>query len=91
MHRCTRNGNNVKAFSVRDLKAEHFNPPYFTPSIGEGERVFAKLVQNSQSDIGQFPEDFQLFYVGDFDEKTASYRALEAPQHICDAQSFRKQ
>lgn len=75
----------LKAFSIRDLKAGAFNAPFFATSIGEGERVFAKLARNPDTNIAQFPEDFQLFLVGTFEDGSARYTALEAPQHLVDA------
>jgi len=75
----------LKAFSIRDLKAGAFSAPYFAPSLGEGERQFIKLAKNKDTTVSQFADDFQLFHVGIFDDSTASYTALPTPQHVCDA------
>lgn len=81
----------LKAFSVRDLKAEAFTAPFFAPSLGEGERQFIKVVRDQQSTLSQFPEDYQLFYVGEFDCHSSQYKALNAPQHLMDAIAARPQ
>lgn len=80
----------LKAFSVRDLKAGAYSAPYFAPSLGEGERIFAKLARDPQTNISQFAEDFELFYVGVFEDHSAQYKALDAPQPIATAIQFKQ-
>lgn len=72
----------LKAFSVKDTKAGSYSAPYFAPSIGEGERVFLKLARDPQTNVNQFAEDYDLYLVGDYDDQTTHYAALQIPQQL---------
>lgn len=76
---------NLKVFSVRDSKAGVYNTPFFQHQIGEAERTFRKLVNDNQSMISQFPDDYDLYYLGDYDDQTGVINALQTPQHIVKA------
>lgn len=75
----------LKMFSIRDLKAGAFMAPYCKPSLGEGEREFMTLVRDERSSLNKYPEDFQLFYIGDYNDSDAKVVLLNTPQHMIDA------
>ena len=79
----------TKLYSVRDSKGEIFNPPYFAKTHGEAERNFKRLVNDSQSMPSHYPEDYDLYYVGDFNDATGVLNALDTPQHIIKAISVK--
>lgn len=72
-------------FSIRDTKGEIFNPPYFAKTHGEAERQFKTLTNDSKSTINQYPEDFDLYYLGDYDDQTGKLKSLDTPQHLIKA------
>lgn len=75
----------LKAFSIRDSKGEIFHPPFYKKTHGEAERDFAQLVQDEKSTIAKFPEDFDLYFVGTYDDNSGLFSALDTPQHITKA------
>lgn len=75
----------LKAFAIRDNKAEYFNTPFFQKSHGEAERSFKQLTNDNQSTVSKYPEDFDLYYVGDYDDNTGTITALETAQHVIKA------
>lgn len=75
----------LKAFSIRDQKGEIFHTPFFKKTHGEAERDFAQLVKDGQSTISKFPEDFDLYYVGDYDDQTGLFKSLDTPRHVTKA------
>lgn len=75
----------LKMFSIRDTKGEIFNPPYFAKTHGEAERQFKTLTNDSKSTINQYPEDFDLYYLGDYDDQTGKLKSLDTPQHLIKA------
>jgi len=79
----------LKVFSVRDSKAGCFNVPFFQKSHGEAERSFSMLLQDDKSMISKYPDDFDLYYVGDFDDQDGVFNALETPQHVVKAVALR--
>lgn len=74
-----------QVFSVRNAKGEFFNPPFISHTKGSAERTFQKLVNDPQSDINQFPEDYDLYYVGDFDDTKGVMLPLDTPEHLVKA------
>lgn len=72
----------LKMFSIRDAKGEIFHPPFYKKTHGEAERDFAQLVQDDKSMAHKFPEDFDLYYLGTYDDGTGKMIPLDTPQHL---------
>lgn len=59
-----------KVFSVYDSKVEAYLRPFFMRSRGEAIRGFVTVVNEAGTDFNKYPEDYTLFEIGDYDEKT---------------------
>lgn len=81
----------LKVYSIRDAKAEAFNPPFYKHTHGEAERDFHQLAKKSDSMVAQYPEDYDLWYLGDFDDQSGKVTPLETPQHIIKAVQLTQQ
>lgn len=75
----------VKMYSIRDAKGEIFNPPFYKGTHGEAERDFDKLCRDEKSMPYQYPEDYDLYYLGIYDDQTGRIESLATPQHIVKA------
>lgn len=75
----------LKAFSIRDAKAEVFNTPYFKSTHGEAERDFRTAVNDPKTKLNQYPEDFDLYYLGEYDDQSGNFVSLKTPQHVVKA------
>ena len=75
----------LKAFSIRDAKAEVFNTPFFQKTHGEAERSFKKLAGDKDSMVSQYPDDYDLYYLGEYDDQTGTIKSLDTPQHLLKA------
>lgn len=75
----------LKAFSIRDQKGEVYHTPFFKKTHGEAERDFKQLVSDPQSTLAKFPEDFDLYYVGTYDDQRGTFQPLDTPQHLVKA------
>lgn len=75
----------LKAFSVRDAKGEVFHTPFFKKTHGEAERDFTMLVRDEKSQLRQFPEDYDLYFLGEYDDQSGVFKTLDTPQHIIKA------
>lgn len=75
----------LKIYTIRDQKAECFNTPFFQKSHGEAERAFTQLVNDDKSMVHQYPDDFDLYYVGTYDDNTGVIQSLDTPQHMMKA------
>lgn len=81
----------TKAFSIRDSKAEVFNTPFFQKTHGEAERTFRQLVSNPESMPGKWPDDYDLYYLGTYNDQTGVITSLETPQHLIKAVQVKTQ
>lgn len=75
----------LKVFTVRDSKAEFFSPPFFNKTHGEAERNFRTLANDQNSMINKHPEDYDLYFVGTFDDSTGKMTTHDTPQHVVKA------
>lgn len=76
--------------SVLDLKARAFIPPFCVTNVAVGARVFAQNVNMQDSAISKNPEDYNLYYLGTWDDETALFQPLDAPELVATAMSFKK-
>lgn len=75
----------LKCYSIRDAKGEVFNNPFYKKTHGEAERDFHQLCKDEKSFPGQYPEDYDLYYLGEYDDQTGLFQSLPTPQHIIKA------
>lgn len=81
----------LKAYSVRDSKGEVYHTPFFQKTHGEAERNFTALARDPKSQVSQFPEDYDLYYIGEYDDNTGKFESITTPQHIIKAVNVRPQ
>lgn len=82
----------MKAYSIRDQKGEIFNLPFFKITHGQAERDFESLVNDGKSSVNAYPEDYDLYHVGEYDDQKGIFVPLETPIHMIKAvQLYKKQ
>ncbi len=59
----------LRVFSVFDVKAGAYLPPFFMPEQGQAIRVFSDAINGSEA-FAKHPEDYSLFLIGDFDDNS---------------------
>ena len=75
--------------SVEDNLAKNFANPFFVEKEDEAIRMFKLAVNDSKNDmLYNFPEDYALWYLGEFDNKTGLI--IPEPRKIIDAKALRK-
>lgn len=79
-----------KMYSIRDSKTEIFSYPFNAKTHGEAERNFSMLVNDKRPEnlVNQFPQDYDLWYVADFDDQSGKIIPAETPVHIVKAVQF---
>lgn len=75
----------LKIYSIRDAKAEVFNTPFFQKTHGEAERNFRTICNDDKSTVNKYPDDYDLYYLGDYDDNSGKLSPLDTPQHIIKA------
>lgn len=77
----------MSIFSVRDTKAGQFMTPWFSKSLAQAQRSFIQMSNNKESIINQFPADFAMFYMGEFDDESGEINTIINGEHVMSAQS----
>ena len=72
----------LKIFTVYDSKAETYLPPFYMKTKGEAVRGWITTLNDPQSSFCQYPADFTLFELGDYDDQDSSFNLHETKQVI---------
>jgi len=64
----------LNAYTIYDVASGTYMRPFFAQADGMAVRSFKDIANDPQHDIGAHPEDYTLFRVGDFNERTGSLR-----------------
>lgn len=80
---------NQRCFSIFDSKTNYYQPPFFSPTVPSGVRLFQNLVNDPTSLSGKFPDDFHLALIGTFDDTTGRFEA-QIPEIVCRARQLKE-
>jgi len=77
----------IKLVCVRDVKLGEYNNPMCVPSLGVAQRSFQDEVNRADkaNTVYNYPNDFSLYHVGDFDTERGVLDPFDVPVHVCDA------
>lgn len=82
----------VKAYAVYDAKGEHFGEkPMFFNERADAVRSFESAVNDSQSMIANYPEDFTLIEIGTWDKRRGVLLMYDAKVSLGVGSQFKKQ
>lgn len=59
-----------KLYSIHDSKAKEFGQPFCATTPGLAERTFMDIMRNPGLPYGRYPDDHDLFEVGEMDSDT---------------------
>nr|QJB18754.1 MAG: nonstructural protein [Microvirus sp.] len=79
-----------QVFFCFDSKASAYMPPFFMASKGEAIRAFTDLVNDGQSTVSRYPEDFTLFHAGSWSDSTGAFELLQTPDSVIRAIELKK-
>lgn len=73
----------LKIFSIRDTKVSTYLRPFVETSEITAIRGLTSVVNNGQqSQIADYPEDFDLYLVAEMDDVTGSVTPIQPPKFI---------
>lgn len=75
----------MKVFAIRDGKAEIYFPPFFQKTHGEAERSLRELMRDESSMVAKYPEDYDLYFLGEYDDQSGKMSLQDTPQHVLKA------
>jgi len=80
----------MRIYTIYDTKAEHYGNPVYIRTDAEARRMFGKISTDTQTEVGQHPEDFLLYRIGTWDAENGMI-TTEAGTCIAKAIEFQKE
>jgi len=81
----------TKLYTILDTKSEVYGKIIEQRNVAEFIRGFQTVVNDGKSSFSQYPEDFQAFEIGEYDEVTGIIKAYELPKSVCRAIDLKKE
>ena len=75
----------LELYSIRDAKAEAYGNPFTQKTKGEALRSFMTAVNDPKTTLHQYPEDFDLYQIGTWNDQNGKIDHLETPKHLAKA------
>ncbi|QXP44283.1 MAG: nonstructural protein [Arizlama microvirus] len=80
----------LSIFAVKDNKASCYNRPFSEINVLNAVRGLSVAVNTQESQIMHFPEDFDLYQFGTFDDVTGKMDMFDSPKFIQSAIGLKK-
>lgn len=71
-----------KLFTIYDVKADAYLPPFILPKIEMAQRTFGDCIAAEDHQFSQHPEDYTLFDLGTYNDENAQYELYNAPHSL---------
>lgn len=73
----------LSLYTILDIKAGFFKPPFTARSDGEATRAVADAMRDPATSLAQYPEDFALYELGRFNDATGTIEPVTPVRHLC--------
>lgn len=80
----------TRCYSIYDRKALAYHLPYYAVSDAVAVRTLSDVVGDPQTIFGRHPNDYVLYYVGDFNDANGVLVPHSPAVHIIDAAALIK-
>lgn len=77
----------MKMYAIYDRKAEMYNRPYYANTDGQAAREVLAAMRDPQVSLSQYPADYSLWHVGQFDDATGIVCG-DKPQKIVELEAL---
>lgn len=77
-----------RAYTLHDVKARVYSPPFFTHNDDLAKRMIADLLEDKNTSVARHPADFKLYWIGHFDDLTGILQPLLSITHVADCVSL---
>lgn len=78
----------LSVFSVRDRKAGMFNRPFLEINKAMALRGFQMDCMNSESLMHKFPDDYELCFLGTFNQESGVFQTLPREEILAEPRNF---
>lgn len=78
----------LKMYTIYDKKSQIYHPPSFAHNDGHAMRQFRQIFRDPQSLQNQFPEDFQVWRCGVWDDATGVIEVCKNPEFVSEVSAL---
>lgn len=75
----------MNIYALRDVKADTYIALHTVQSDVLAQRSLTEALANPNSDLARYPEDYQLYQLGEWDSNSGEIKGLRTPRFICSA------
>lgn len=72
----------LNVYTIKDIKAETFGNPFYSANDNTAKRSLEQASKDPNTTISQYPEDFVLYKLGQWDDETATISTLDTPFYL---------
>lgn len=80
----------TNVYSIYDEKAQAYLPPFYFDHHGQALRAFQSSLKDKNSNISQYPEDYSIYHLGEFNKVSGKFTSLNEPKYLNRATDFVK-
>lgn len=83
----------MQVIATRDIVANVYGPPMYVIHVGQSIRGFGDECQRKEKGnvLGEHPEDFELWHLGEWDDETAEFTPMEPRKQLAVGANYRGQ
>lgn len=63
--------------AIYDTKLKAYAAPFCVRNIAVAARYFASKIKDDKDDLSQFPQDFNVVHLADFDDETGTFENVQ--------------
>lgn len=82
---------NLKIYSIYDRQLAAYANPFFSPTHGSALRAFADHVNENGTPANKHPEDYELYFIGNFNDQAGQIDGTTKPERIGTAAEYKKE
>lgn len=82
----------MQVYTVKDKVAEIHNTPFFQISHAVALRAFRESCLDDRDGnlLNSNPQDFELYYIGTYDDETGLVTSLNTPELLASGEKFKR-
>lgn len=78
----------LQIYSIYDKKGEVYHPPFYQHNDATAKRQFNEMCKDKNQPMAHYPEDYQLFRLGVFNDDSGKIEGVNNPTFVCNATSI---
>ena len=80
----------IKLYVVKDKASNTTNDPFHCLTDRDAVEGFKQVVNDEKTTICRHPEDFDLYYLGDYDPRSMDFSLIDTPKFLISASELKQ-